>query len=93
MGLPGIRIRLESESLQGAREISTSATGDFLAPLLPAGEYTVTFEADGMQTVSRSVTLPAATTVRLDQRMRPAAVAASVDVSAGAASLAALTNR
>lgn len=90
-GLPGIRVRLESESLQGAREISTSAAGDFLAPLLPAGEYTVTFQADGMQTVSRSVTLPAATTVRLDQRMRPAAVAASVDVSAVAASPAALT--
>ena len=90
-GLPGIRIRLESESLQGVREISTSATGDFLAALLPAGEYTVTFEADGMQTVSRSVTLRAASTVRLDQRMRPAAVAESVDVAAEAASAAALT--
>ena len=44
-----------------------------------------------MQTVTRSVTLEAATTIRLDQRMRPAAVAASVDVSAEAASAAALT--
>jgi hypothetical protein len=91
VGLPGIRIRLESESLQGVREISTSATGDFLAALLPAGEYTVTFQADGMQTVSRSVTLTAASTVRLDQRMRPAAVSESVDVAADAASAAALT--
>ena len=89
-GLPGIRIRLESESLQGVREISTSATGDYLAALLPAGEYTVTFEADGMQTVSRTVTLRSASTVRLDQRMQPAAVAESVDVAADAASGAAL---
>jgi hypothetical protein len=90
-GLPGIRVRLESESLQGVREISTSATGDFLAALLPTGEYIVTFQADGMQTVSRSVTLRAATTVRLDQGMRPAAVAESVDVGAEAGSAAALT--
>jgi outer membrane receptor protein involved in Fe transport len=89
-GLPGITIRLESASLQGTRETSTSATGDFLAALLPAGEYTVTFRADGMQTVVRSVILAAATTIRLDQKMQPAAVAESVEVAA-AASTAALT--
>ena len=89
-GLPGIRIRLESESLQGVRETSTSATGDFLAALLPTGKYTVTFEAAGMQSVSRSLTLPTATTVRLDQRMRPAAVAESVAVAADAQPAAAL---
>jgi hypothetical protein len=89
-GLPGITIQLESKSLQGVRETSTSATGDFLAALLPAGEYTVTFREQGMQTVSRNVTLPAATTVRLDQRMQPAAVAESVEVAAPA-SAAALT--
>ena len=89
-GLPGIAIRLESKSLQGVREISTSATGDFLAALLPTGEYTVTFEAASMQSVSRSLTLPTATTVRLDQRMRPAAVAESVAVAADAESAAAL---
>jgi Carboxypeptidase regulatory-like domain/TonB-dependent Receptor Plug Domain len=85
-GLPGIAIRLESESLQGIREISTSATGDFLVALLPAGEYTVTFQAPGMQKVSRSVTLRAAITVRVEQRMEPAAVAETVDVSAEASS-------
>ena len=87
-GLPGITLQLESRSLQGTRETSTSSTGDFLAALLPAGEYTVTFQADGMQTVTRTVTLPAATTVRLDQRMRPAAVAESVEVGPAAASAA-----
>jgi outer membrane receptor protein involved in Fe transport len=89
-GLPGIRVRLESRSLQGDREISTSATGDFLAALLPPGEYTVTFQAEGMQTVVRTVTLRAASTVRLDQRMQPAAVAESVNVTADAAIASAL---
>ncbi len=89
-GLPGITIHLVSNSLQGTRETSTSATGDFLAALLPPGEYKVTFEANGMQTVSRTVTLAAATTVRADQRMQPAAVAESVEVG-GAASTAALS--
>jgi outer membrane receptor protein involved in Fe transport len=81
-GLPGITIHIESASLQGIRETSTSATGDFLAALLPAGEYTVTFRADGLQTVVRSVTLPAATTIPLNQKMQPAAVAESVEVAA-----------
>lgn len=90
-GLPGIRIRLESESLQGVREITTSATGDFLAALLPTGEYTVTFQAEGMQRVSRTVSLRAASTVRLDQRMQPAGVVSSVDVASEFASAAALT--
>ena len=85
-GLPGITVRLESESLQGVRAISTSATGEFLVPLLPAGDYTVTFEAEGMQRASRSVTLRAASTIRLDQRMRPAAVVESVNVAADVAS-------
>ena len=90
-GLPGVRVHLESEQLQGFREISTSATGDFLAALLPPGEYRVAFEASGMQTVSRTVTLPAATTIRADQPMQPAAVAESVEVVAEAESAAALT--
>lgn len=81
-GLPGITVHLESKSLQRFRETSTSATGDFLAALLPAGEYTVTFRAEGMHAVSRSVTLPAATTVRLDLTMQPAAVAESAEVGA-----------
>ena len=89
-GLPGIRIRLVSESLQGVRETSTSATGDFLVALLPTGVYTVTFHADGMQSVSRLVTLPTASTVRLDQRMRPAAVNESIAVAADSDSAAAL---
>ncbi|HSD71538.1 MAG TPA: TonB-dependent receptor, partial [Thermoanaerobaculia bacterium] len=90
VGLSGITVHLESKSLQGFRETSTSATGDFLAALLPAGEYTVTFQAEGMRTVSQIVNLPAASTVRLDQRMQPAAVAESVEV-AGTASTAALS--
>ncbi len=91
-GLPGIVIRLESKSLQGIRETSTSATGDFLVALLPPGEYTVTFGAEGMRTVSRTVTLPAATTVRADQRMQPSSVTESVEVAAEAGASAALTS-
>jgi Carboxypeptidase regulatory-like domain len=90
-GLSGITVHLASKSLQGFRETTTSATGDFLAALLPAGEYTVTFRAEGMQTVSRNVTLPAAATIRLDQQMQPAAVAESVEVGADS-SAAALTS-
>ena len=91
-GLPGITIHLESISLQGIRETSTSATGDYLAALLPPGDYKVTFEANGMRTVSRTVTLAASTTVRADQQMLPISVSESVEVVAEAGSAAALTS-
>jgi hypothetical protein len=91
-GLLGITVRMESQSLQGIRETSTSATGDFLAALLPPGEYKVSFEANGMQTVSRAVTLAAAATVRADQRMQPSSVTESVEVAAEAGASAALTS-
>jgi hypothetical protein len=83
--LPGVVVRLESSSLQGSREATTSPGGRYLLAALPPGDYRVSFTATGMQVVSRTVTLPAAATVRLDQVLLPASVLATVTVSSEAA--------
>ena len=80
--IPGVAVRLESSALQGSREATTSPGGRYLLAALPPGDYRVSFTAKGMQGASRTVTLAAAATVRLDQVLMPAAVAESVTVSA-----------
>ncbi|HEY6928931.1 MAG TPA: carboxypeptidase regulatory-like domain-containing protein [Thermoanaerobaculia bacterium] len=71
--LAGVTVRLVSPALQGTREATTSRTGEYFLALLPPGDYSVRFASPNTQEVSRSVTLPAAGTVRLDQIVRPAA--------------------
>jgi hypothetical protein len=83
----GVAVRLESQALQGSRETATSQTGRYLVAALPPGDYRVRFTAKGMQEVSRTVRLPAATTVRLDQVLSPAAVSGSVTVSSQSAAV------
>ena len=61
-GLPGVTVNVKSPSLQGTRTAITSVNGDFVLPILPAGDYTVTFTMSGFQTVTRQIKLSAAQT-------------------------------
>ncbi|HEY3056378.1 MAG TPA: TonB-dependent receptor [Thermoanaerobaculia bacterium] len=85
-GLPGVTVTVRSPNLQGTRTAITSSAGDYIVPLLPPGEYAVTFELEGMQKVTRQLTLTAARTDRIDIALRPAAVAESITVTASAPS-------
>ena len=38
---------MSSPNLQGTKSTTTTATGDYLFPSLPPGDYTVTFEREG----------------------------------------------
>ena len=80
--LPGATVTVSSPSLQGLRTVVTTEAGDYLLPFLPPGDYTVTFELQGMQTVNRKVTLTAARTDRLDIELKPTAVSEAVTVTA-----------
>jgi hypothetical protein len=80
--LPGVTVSVTSPSLQGSRSTITSASGDYILPLLPPGEYTITYELAGMQAMTRRATLTAARTDRIDVALRPAAVAESITVTA-----------
>ncbi|MGB8952874.1 MAG: TonB-dependent receptor [Candidatus Aminicenantales bacterium] len=49
--LPGVEVTAASPSLQGVRSTFSSRNGDFYFPLLPVGNYTLTFKLQGFNTV------------------------------------------
>jgi hypothetical protein len=79
--LPGVTVTATSPSLQGTRSTVTSANGDYLFPSLPAGEYAVTFEAQGLQTVKQELRLGAAQANTLDAEMAGAAISEEIQVT------------
>lgn len=50
-GLPGVEITAKSPGLQGLRTVLSTQNGDFHIPLLPVGNYTLTFKLEGFNTV------------------------------------------
>lgn len=90
--LPGVTVTVQSSSLQGTRDVTTSENGDYIFNLLPPGDYTVRFALAGMAGVERSVSLSSASIGRVDVEMKPAAVTETVTVSGEAAEAAAVEN-
>ena len=68
-GLPGVTVTAESPNLQGKRDTSSGANGDYIFNLLPAGDYVVTFTLPGMQTIVQKLSLQAARTARVDEEL------------------------
>jgi outer membrane receptor protein involved in Fe transport len=79
--LPGVTVTVTSPNLQGTRSAVTSATGDYLFPSLPPGEYDVTFEAQGLQPVKQVLRIGAAQASTLDAEMAGAAVTEEIQVT------------
>lgn len=65
-GLPGVVVTVRSPALQGARTAVTAVSGDYAIPLLPGGDYTVSFEMASFTTEKREIRLSAAQKSRLD---------------------------
>src|SRR5262245_34698618 len=81
LAVPGATVTVSSTVLQGVRTAVTSANGDYIIPFLPAGDYEVTFELPGFQTVKRpSVSVKMAETLPLDVTLTVAAVAENITV-------------
>ncbi|HUP49772.1 MAG TPA: carboxypeptidase regulatory-like domain-containing protein, partial [Thermoanaerobaculia bacterium] len=85
--LPGVSVRISSPALQGTRTTVTGEGGSYNLPGIPPGRYTVIFELEGMQTVTRTVNIGVAQTGRVDASMRLAAVAEAITVTAAAPSV------
>jgi Carboxypeptidase regulatory-like domain len=81
LAIPGVVVTVASPALQGTRTATTSTNGDYIIPFLPAGDYTVTFELQGFQTLKRTTALTMAETLPLDVGLTMATVAESVTVS------------
>jgi hypothetical protein len=82
-GLPisGATVNVTSPALQGTRATKTTENGDFILPLLPPGDYSVSVELQGFSAARRTATLGVSETVRVDLTMTPAAVEEQVVVT------------
>jgi hypothetical protein len=82
--LPGVTITIASPSLQGTRTAVTGEGGGYNFPSIPPGLYTVTFELEGMQRVTKKVQLAVATPSRADADLKLTSVKESITVTASA---------
>ncbi|MEP0775731.1 MAG: TonB-dependent receptor [Acidobacteriota bacterium] len=89
--LPGVTVTARSPFLQGERTTVTSANGDFIFPFLPPGDYTITFELAGFQTVEATVRISAGQTQRVDAQMPLATLAEEIVVTGAYETISAAT--
>ena len=82
--LPGVTITVASPAMQGTRTTWSYVNGDYNLAAIPPGEYTVTFEMEGMTTQVRTVTVGLARIDRVNAEMVPLPVAETVTVTAAA---------
>jgi hypothetical protein len=80
--VPGATVSVASPALQGVRTTTTSANGDYILPFLPPGDYDVTFELQGFQTLKQSKNnVKMADTFTLDVTLVVARVSETVEVT------------
>src|SRR5581483_6118516 len=82
--LPGATVTISSPNLQGTRVAVSDANGNYNSGALPPGDYTVKFDMESMQSVTKTVRIGLATTARADADMKLSAVSEAITVTAGA---------
>ena len=80
--LPGATVTVKSKALMGVRTTVTTATGDYNLPGLAPGDYTITFGLEGMQTVTRNMTLALGLPTRVDAMMKVSGITEAITVTA-----------
>jgi len=79
-GLPGATVTATSPNLQGARVAYTDVNGNYTLGALPPGDYTVRFEMESMQTVTREVKVGVGQTSRADVTLGLSTLAESMTI-------------
>jgi len=82
--LSGVTVTASSPALQGTRSAVTREGGGYTLPSLPPGNYTVTFELEGMQRITTRVTLALATPAHADAELKVAGMSEAITVTASA---------
>jgi trimeric autotransporter adhesin len=81
-------VTVTDEETGAVTEAKTTADGDYTAPYLPAGSYTLTVMVSGFETYRKTgIVMGSATTVREDVPLVPGSVNTTVVVKAEAATL------
>ncbi|MGZ4808530.1 MAG: TonB-dependent receptor [Thermoanaerobaculia bacterium] len=82
--LPGVTVTIASPALQGTRTTVTGEGGGYTFGALPPGVYTVNMALEGMQPVTRKVTLAVNSQSRVDGEMKVGSVTEAITVTANA---------
>lgn len=82
--VPGVTVTAASDSLQGTRAVVTTEYGDFIIPLLPPGNYSISFELSGFQRLTRTVGVAGTQTIPMNVTLAVAGVVENVTVVANA---------
>jgi hypothetical protein len=80
--LPGVTVEARSPVLPSPRVTVTESDGSYQLPALPPGTYTVTYTLEGMQTVTRQVTVSLNQITTSDTSLGIGGVAETVTVTA-----------
>ncbi len=78
--LPGVTVSAASANLQGTRTTVTSANGDYLIPLLPPGDYTLTFEIGSFEPLKETRRVAGTQNAIVNAKMSLAGVRETVTV-------------
>jgi hypothetical protein len=78
--IPGVTVQASGDVLPQARITTTTANGDYRFPLLPPGNYTLTFKLEGMATETRNLGVRLNSNAVIDVTMAPEAVQESIEV-------------
>jgi hypothetical protein len=79
--VPGVTVAAVSPALQVSRTAVTSSNGDFIIPLLPPGEYSVTFELAGFEPQQQTISVAMAETLSMNIKLALAGVTETVKVT------------
>ncbi|MBD3415358.1 MAG: TonB-dependent receptor plug domain-containing protein [Candidatus Aminicenantes bacterium] len=84
-GLPGVEISIEGKNLQGIRTVMALSDGEFRFPLLPIGEYTLSFYLKGfVPHVQKQVIVRLGRVTDIDVTLRISSLQEEVTVTASA---------
>ncbi|HSP14618.1 MAG TPA: carboxypeptidase regulatory-like domain-containing protein [Thermoanaerobaculia bacterium] len=82
--LPGVTVTISSPAMQGTRTAYTDVNGNFIFGAVPPGDFTVKFEMESMQPVTRHAVVGLGQTGRADAELKLSAVAEAITVTASA---------
>lgn len=80
--VPNATVHIRNVATNTIRDVTTSETGNFNVPFLPAGRYTITIEASGFQTRTiEGVLVEVGQTARVDSQLKVGTVSETVQVN------------
>jgi len=77
---PGVTVNVSSPALQGTRTAVTGNNGGYNIPLLPPGDYKISFEREGFQKAERTIKISAAQSSQIDVEMSVTGVTEEIKV-------------